>query len=145
MIFPLFILMFFPPLLFILLFGNLIIDGLVIWLTLVANKIKIDKYRLFGKILKAWGVGFIIDIFGALLLFGITYYIKDLPYFSWGYPENVFWYLLVIVLCGFLIFLFNFMLFKKEVLDKKIRIRVGLFMGLITAPWTFLISSELFR
>jgi hypothetical protein len=37
------------------------------------------------------------------------------------------------------------MLFKKEVLDKKIRIRVGLFMGLITAPWTFLISSELFR
>ncbi|SEN55743.1 hypothetical protein [Lihuaxuella thermophila] len=148
-IFPLWIAVFLPPYTLIPLLGNLIIDGLVITFTLKWNRVSLERKKLWGLIFKAWGFGFLADLVGVMivlttsvLLDRLTGYVLDY-YFIWDDPVSVVFSLLVVAACGFLIFLFNRRLAKNAGLEEGIALRMGLAMGIITAPWLFLIPSSL--
>ena len=68
MIFPIWVLMFWPtpPVILLTLLGNLVIDGLVVFLTLLAMKHPAKGNVLRGCWWKVWLLGFLSDLIGAL-------------------------------------------------------------------------------
>lgn len=72
-IFPIWFLLFFPPVILITLFGNYVIDSIVLIVCFYLFKISNSQINLktFYKksILKVWLYGFLADILGALILF----------------------------------------------------------------------------
>ena len=72
-VYPMFISMFFPPLIFLILGGNFIIDSL---LMLIISKIcfkKISGMFYVKHIFAAWGLGFAADIIGAVVCFSMLF------------------------------------------------------------------------
>lgn len=72
-VYPMFISMFFPPLIFLILGGNFIIDSFVV---LIISKICFKK--VIGKfylrnVFAAWGFGFAADIVGAVICFSMLF------------------------------------------------------------------------
>ncbi|MCF8012038.1 MAG: hypothetical protein K9L17_12660 [Clostridiales bacterium] len=127
----------YPPLIFIVLAANLVIDGLVVLLTLKLNKVKLIKEDLIKLILKAWGFGFVADLFGSILM---TIFIEVFDFNGYHAPESlieVFPFAISIFAAAFLIVFFNYNLAKK-LMEKCTAKRFGFIMGIITAPWFFL-------
>lgn len=70
MIFPIWFLIFLPPVAFIMLFGNFIIDSIVViscyyFLKLTKLDLKLEEFYK-SCIFKVWGYGFLADIIGHL-------------------------------------------------------------------------------
>jgi hypothetical protein len=143
-IFPLWFIIFIPPYIFIPLLGNLMIDGLVIYLTLRASKSILTKGQLGKIVLYAWSFGFFADLLGAGLLFLFSMYLQIDSYRIWTDPLTVFFYLFSVGVTGLIIFGFNNWLLKKNNISDQVSRRVGLAMGIITAPWLFLVPAVLF-
>ncbi len=144
-IFPLWILMFVPPLLFIPLIGNLLIDGLIVYTVLRICKARLPRKLYMSSVLKVWGLGFLSDIIGAVLLYLLheIFYELDL-YDIWRSPITVVCYIGVIIIVGTLICIFNVRVYKKLGLEKKVYSKIALTMGIVTAPWMFLIPTSVF-
>jgi len=140
-IFPLWFAFFMPPLVFITLIGNLVIDGLVIYLTLKLSKVLVPNDILKKIILKAWGLGFVADILGAGLIFLSSEYFNLNFYRIWDNGTEFIIVSGVILLIGLVIGLFNYIICRKASLSGEISRRVALSMGIITAPWMFLIPT----
>ncbi|MFC1656153.1 hypothetical protein ACFL3C_04755 [Patescibacteria group bacterium] len=135
-IFPVFAIWLIIPQIFILvLLGNLIIDGAVISLGLFLNKAKVKVKKTLEFILKAWLFGLFADICGALLLFFIPVESINI----WNDKLSLFVHVGVVLLFGYIIFLFNYHMLKKHKLEEGICLHVALGMGIITAPWFFLV------
>jgi hypothetical protein len=159
LIFPIWMLIFIPPVIFIALIGNFIIDSLVVvfcfYVFKLTNSEKELKTFYRSTIFKVWIFGFLADIIGALLLLSISMFdgFIGLPYefisaICYDPFSNIYAVLVIIVamfISTFLIFIFNYLFtFRKVFNDEKVKIRVALTIAILTIPWTFLIPTKWF-
>ncbi len=154
-IFPIWLMVLIPPIILIVIPANFIIDSLVLLLGLKILNIT-DKFKNYKKcILKVWIFGFLADIIGSLLLFatqflGFSSFLSDnlIEPLMWNPFSNLLallYAIIVIVLCGFLIYKVNYRFsFKKTDLNDTQKRFVSLLLALITAPYLFLLPTSLF-
>ncbi|SFA95350.1 hypothetical protein SAMN04488072_104117 [Lentibacillus halodurans] len=158
-IFPIWILLFFPPILFVMLIGNFLIDSLVIivcfYLFKLVNTQQNLKTFYRKSILKVWLFGFTADMIGAMSLFGLLMgsdmlglpndLINAISYDPFSHPLAVMIIVFFIMVSAFFIFLFNYKVtFRKLIGEKALRIKVALAIAIITMPWTFLLPTKWF-
>lgn len=156
LIFPIWLLLFFPPVIFVTLIGNFIIDSLVIIICFYLFKLSSFQYNLksFYKksIVKVWLFGFLADIIGALILYGVgttSDYSNDLIFAINYDPFSHYIAVLIIVFAmlvsSFFIFIFNYYFtYKTMIAEKKLKLKVALTIAIITIPWTFLLPTKWF-
>ncbi|WP_251861257.1 hypothetical protein [Clostridium sp. Marseille-Q2269] len=162
LIFPIWMVLFFPPVIFISLIGNYIIDSLVVIGCFFAYKLANKDFNLKTiykkRILKVWLYGFLSDFIGAAILL-ILYFLVGILNLS-GLPAEAILAtaydpsvqplaFIIILLCIFIsaafIFLFNYkFVFKNQIKEKIIRFKISLTIAIITAPWTFLLPTKWF-
>ncbi|WP_425445831.1 hypothetical protein [Dethiothermospora halolimnae] len=157
LIFPIWFLLFFPPVIFITILGNYVIDSLMIMICFYVYKLK-DKgfnLKIFYKknILKVWLYGFLADFIGAGILFLIillgdkfkvlNQVVGALSYHPFTNPiASIIIISAVFVSAGF-IFLFNYKLvFEKHIKEKALRFKIAMTIAIITAPWTFFLPAD---
>lgn len=156
-IFPLWFVLFLPPIIILTLIGNFIIDSLVILFCFYVYKLGRDGYKLGGfyknNIVKVWLFGFLGDAIGAAALFLIQMvaYILNLNS-EWISAANfnpfedttaVIIMIICILIAGVFIFLFNYLFIYKNINNTKLKFKISLTVALITMPWTFLFPSRL--
>ena len=159
LIFPIWFLLFFPPVVFITLVGNYIIDSLVILICFSVFKLVNLGFDLKSyykqSIMKVWGFGFLADIIGALILFvlgilgnslGLSYeLISAICYDPFSEVLAVITILASVVVSAIFIFLFNYKYsFKNVIEDQALRFKIALTLAIVTAPWTFLLPTKWF-
>lgn len=158
-IFPIWLLLFFPPVIFITLIGNFVIDSLVLlacfFLFELTNKQKNLKEFYKSSILKVWIFGFLADILGAAILFvlGIlgdslglpSELITGIDYDPFNNPVAVIVIIFAMLVSATLIFVLNFKFtFKKQIGEEKLRFKAAITIAIITMPWTFLLPTKWF-
>lgn len=158
-IFPIWLLLFFPPIILITFFGNYIIDSLVMIVCFFVYKLADSEFELktFYKevIVKVWLYGFLADIVGAAILFvlgicgdifGLSYeLISAICYDPFSHPLAVVIIMGSILVSAALIFLFNYkFVFKKQIQENMLRFKIALTIAVVTAPWTFLLPTKWF-
>ena len=144
-IFPIFILFLLPQFLIFGMIGNLVIDGLIVITVLKISKVELSTDVLYKTIFKIFGVGYLADLVGALILIAIyRIFESTINYFHiWANPVSVIVHFIVIGITAFLIFKFNIYILRKVRLDDNIIFRLAISLAIITAPWTFLISASI--
>lgn len=157
-IFPIWLLLFFPPVILVTIVGNFIIDSLVICLCYFAFKLSDNlalKTFYTGSIYKVWVFGFMSDLIGAAILFttgilgdslGIPYEIYSAINFDpFSNPVAVAIIVLAMAVSALLIFLLNYKItFKKMIADRHKRLKLALSIAILTLPWTFLLPTKWF-
>lgn len=98
------------------------------------------KEHLVKLILKAWGLGFVADLFGSLLMSIFTEIFNFDGYHAPKSLIDTLPFAISILAAALLIGLFNYYLSKK-LMDESIAKRLGIAMGIITAPWFFLVPE----
>ena len=143
--FPIWFLLLFPPLWLVILPVNFGVDSLVLMLSARKQQVE-DRKALWKKhILPVWGIGFLSDILGAVLLFGLYLLIVESPLVdTWLnpvlFPGSVITAIPGVILAGFLIYILNKKLtFRKSQLDPAVIHRLCLHLAIFTAPYTMLI------
>lgn len=159
LIFPIWFLLFFPPVVFITLAGNFIIDSLVIIVCFSIFKLVnlgFDLKTYYKRsIIKVWGFGFLADIIGGGILFvlgilgdslGLSYELTSaISYDPFSEPLAVIIILGAVVVSAILIFLFNYKHSFKDVIEEQaLRFKIALTLAIVTAPWTFLLPTKWF-
>lgn len=157
-IFPLWLIMFFPPVILITLAGNFIIDSLVIVLCYYMFKLADiqDSLKNFYKnsIVKVWLFGFLADFMGALILLvsstmgdyiGLSYEIYSaISYSPFSHPIALIIVIFAMLVSAMFLFLINYRITFKDIKEKKMRLKVALTIAIITIPWTFLLPTKWF-
>lgn len=158
-IFPIWFLMFFPPIILITLAGNFIIDSLVVLACYRAFKLTdiVGDFKTFyrGSIIKVWLYGFLADFAGAVILFisgtmgdyiGIpNEIISAIHYDPFGHPAAIAIIVFAMLVSAALIYLFNYRtVFKSRIEDSKIRFKMALTLAVLTMPWTFMLPTKWF-
>jgi len=158
-IFPIWFLMFFPPVIFITLMGNFIIDSFVIlacfFVFKLANKQKNLKTFYKKSILKVWIFGFVADIIGAAILFVLgalanplglpNELITGINFDPFGNPVAVIVIIFAMLVSATFIFIFNnIFTFKNLIEERMLRLKVAVTIAIITIPWTFLLPTKWF-
>lgn len=156
-IFPIWFLLFFPPVIFITLVGNFIIDSLVlIGCFFVFRLIETQNdLKTFYKqsILKVWLFGFLADIIGAAILFiigilgdsfGLSYeLISAVNYDPFSNFLAVIIIIFAMIVSAVFIFIFNYRFtLKKLIVEKQLRFKIALTIAITTIPWTFLLPTK---
>lgn len=156
-IFPIWFLMFFPPVIFITLAGNFIIDSLVILACFFLFKLsEVDNdLKTFYKesVLKVWLFGFLADIIGAVILFAATIFadllridykwVSGINYDPFSSPVAFCVVVFAMMVSGIFIFLLNYKVtFNQKIEEKRLRFKVALTIAIITMPWTFLLPTK---
>lgn len=154
-IFPIWFILIMPPIVLLVLPSNFIIDSIVLILAFRFLKISewFNKYK--NTILKVWGIGFLADIVGSLLLLitqfinGNDYLYKNLIYpLAWNPFNSVlafFYVLIVVLISGLLIYIINYKFsFNKIELEKKQKKIISLLLAIITAPYLFFLPTSYF-
>ncbi len=154
-VFPIWLMILIPPIILLVIPTNFIIDSLVLLLGFKILNIteKLSNYK--KCILKVWAFGFLADIIGSLLLFvtqiaGNIHFIYDnltspLAWNPFNNPLALIYAAIVIIICGFLIYLFNYhFTFKKTTFDNKQKRNLSILLAVITAPYLFLLPTSLF-
>lgn len=142
-LFPIWLLIFLTPWLFVSLIGNLLIDGTIIYLTLRLNHALPNPGKLGYLIFVSWVLGFVVDIIAALILLRLTMSDKLEDFYIWDYPKTIMIYMLIIISAGCLIYLVNRFLCRKFGFSLHVSHKVARAMGIITAPWLFLVPPSL--
>lgn len=135
-LFPLWMLLLFPQMWLIVLPGNFIIDSLVLLVLLkMLNFSEIKKYYK-RHILKIFGIGLLSDIIGSA-------YMLIMVMFEIGRMGDE-WYITVpaLLITAVFIYVLNFYMSFKN-FDRKTRIKLSLAFAILTAPYTFLVPSEI--
>ncbi len=153
-IFPIWFLLFLPPVIIITLIGNFIIDSLVImacFFVLRLGNIQKSLKTFYKKsILKVWIFGFLADIIGASILFLLGMFgnslglpnelIAGINYDPFSHPAAVAIIIFSMLISAVFIYVFNYKFtFKKQIEDKRLRLKTAIFVAIITMPWTFLL------
>lgn len=139
LIFPIFMMWLFPPIMAIVLVGNYIVDGVIIFIVFRLFKIKIGKPQ-WAFLTQMWAIGLAVDLVGSIILFSST---TPGKYTIWNYSETAFIFLSVVTLCGLMLGLLNYWLAMKKFHNPRMALYFGLAMGILTAPWTFLIPTPI--
>jgi hypothetical protein len=115
-----------------------------------------DKAFVFytKNIFKVWAFGFLADIIGAAILFIIVVlepvklphkWTSAISFDPFSHTAAVVIIVLVMLLSGLFIFLFNYNItFKNQIEDKRQRFKLALFIAAVTIPWTFLLPTKWF-
>ena len=157
-IFPIWLLLFFPPVILVTIVGNFIIDSLVICICYFAFKLSDNlalKTFYTGSIYKVWVFGFLSDLIGAAILFttgilgdslGIPYEIYSAINFDpFSNPVALAIIVFAMAVSALLIFLLNYKVtFKKLIADRHMRLKLALAIAIVTMPWTFLLPTKWF-
>jgi hypothetical protein len=157
-IFPIWLLLFFPPVILVTIVGNFIIDSLVICICYFAFKLSDNlalKTFYTGSIYKVWVFGFMSDLIGAAILFttgilgdslGIPYEIYSAINFDpFSNPLALAIIVFAMAVSALLIFLLNYKVtFKKLIADRHMRLKLALAIAIVTMPWTFLLPTKWF-
>lgn len=157
-IFPIWLLLFFPPVILVTIVGNFIIDSLVICICYFAFKLSDNlalKTFYTGSIYKVWVFGFMSDLIGAAILFttgilgdslGIPYEIYSAINFDpFSNPVAMAIIVFAMAVSALLIFLLNYKVtFKKLIADRHMRLKLALAIAIVTMPWTFLLPTKWF-
>lgn len=158
-IFPIWFLLFLPPVTMITLIGNFIIDSLVImacFFVFRLGNIQNNLKTFYKKsILKVWVFGFLADIMGAAILFLLGIFgdflglpnelITGINYDPFSHPAAVAIIIFSMLISAVFIFIFNYKFtFKKQIEDKKLRLKVAITIAIVTIPWTFLLPTKWF-
>ena len=158
-IFPIWFLLFFPPVILVTLLGNFIIDSLVLLACFFLFKLAVEQknFKEFYKacIVKFWLFGFLADIAGAAILFilgilgdsyGLPYdLISAINYDPFSNPVAVILICLAMLVAAAIIFVLNYKItFKEQIKEKSLRLKVAITIALVTMPWTFLLPTKWF-
>ena len=152
-ILPVWLLWLFPQVWLIVLPGNLLVDGLVLLLTLLALKRRDKKALVKALIWKFWIRGFAADFVGAAWMFLGALLAAFLPRDGWwqtgleytmhnpfGHPAAFCWTLAAAAIAAVCIYRFDRTALKEaEGLTNRERHVIALAMAIVTAPWTFFI------
>lgn len=160
-IFPIWFIWLFPPVILIAFAGNFVIDSIVMLISfklLKAGEVtSLSMKELYKEsIVKIWCLGFLADIIGALILLALTS--SEIPFLKipnkiehavFLNPFENIWGFLIIFACmaiaSFLIYVFNYNItFKKIIKEKALKVKMSLIFAIVTAPWTFLIPTKWF-
>ena len=147
-LFPIWILIFFPQVLAIVIPGNLIVDAAVLLLALAAM-----RHRAKGAVLrrcwwKVWLLGFAADLIGAawmVLGWFVTSWVPSLDsslgkimYNPFGHPAAFLWTAAGVAIAGGVIFLLDRRVFRSvPELTSRQSTRLALTFAIVTAPWLF--------
>jgi hypothetical protein len=158
-LFPIWMLLFLPPVVFITLLGNFIIDSLVVIGIFAVFKLSTRQMEVksFYKrsVLRVWLFGFTADMIGACCLLGLDIYadllgipyeiISAVSYDPFGHPASFAIVAFAMLISGFLIFIFNYRFtFARQIEDKGLRFKTAMTVAVVTIPWTFLIPMRWF-
>ncbi|HHW29633.1 MAG TPA: hypothetical protein GXX21_08780 [Syntrophomonadaceae bacterium] len=157
-IFPLWFVLFLPPVILITLVGNFVIDSLVVIACFFIFKLADIQKSLTefykGSILKVWIFGFLADIIGASILFIIGILeplelpidvITGINYDPFSNLAAVAVITIATLVSAVFIFMFNYRItFAKQINDQKLKAKVAIAVALITMPWTFLLPTKWF-
>ena len=158
-IFPVWMLLFFPAVWLVALPANFLIDSLVLLLAFHVLKLGERKTLYKKAILKVWGFGFLADIAAAVLLL-LTQFLGGLgsgsPAMRW-FSDNIVGpvcynpfsnpfalgvVLLAVAAAGALIYLFNMKIaLKSWPVEDWQRKKAALLLAVLTAPYTMLIPT----
>ncbi|MFZ5945300.1 MAG: hypothetical protein ACOYVD_14440 [Bacillota bacterium] len=144
LIFPLWAILFFTPLILIPLIGNLIIDGLIIYFTLLFKKTRLKWQRLRVIIFKAWIIGFGSDLLGFMLLLFLSSNSIINDYDPYADTLTILAYLFTIMVAGIMIFWLNYRVLIREGIERKTSLTAAIMLGILTAPWLFLIPTNIY-
>ena len=149
-LFPIWILIFFPQVLAIVIPGNLIVDAAVLLIALAAM-----HHRAKGAVLrrcwwKVWLLGFAADLIGAawmVLGWFVTSWVPSLDsslgkilYNPFGHPAAFLWTAAGVAIAGWFIFLLDRRVFRSvPELTSRQSTRLALTFAIVTAPWLFFI------
>ena len=147
-LFPIWILIFFPQVLAIVIPGNLIVDAAVLLLALAAM-----RHRAKGAVLrrcwwKVWLLGFAADLIGAAWMVlgwllatwlpGGAETLGKIMYNSFGHPAAFLWTAAGVAIAGWFIFLLDRRVFRSvPELTSRQSTRLALTFSIVTAPWLF--------
>ena len=163
-VFPLWMLLVYPPAWLVVLPANFVVDSLV--LLLAAAVLKLDnKKELYKKsILRIWLLGFAADLVGAAVLIGVYALLMLL---TAGNTVNGGWLfdnvahgfmldpfsgvlpflltLLGVAVAGLCIYQFNRRIsFRRLEMEESVKSKLALTLALCTAPYLFFIPARLF-
>ena len=147
-LFPIWILIFFPQVMAIVIPGNLIVDAAVLLLALAAM-----RHRAKGAVLrrcwwKVWLLGFAADLIGAAWMVlgwllatwlpGGAETLGKIMYNSFGHPAAFLWTAAGVAIAGWFIFLLDRRVFRSvPELTSRQSTRLALTFSIVTAPWLF--------
>lgn len=147
-LFPIWILIFFPQVLAIVIPGNLIVDAAVLLIALAAM-----RHRAKGAVLrrcwwKVWLLGFAADLIGAAWMVlgcllatwlpGGAETLGKIMYNPFGHPAAFLWTAAGVAIAGWFIFLLDRRVFRSvPELTSRQSTRLALTFAIVTAPWLF--------
>lgn len=149
LIFPVFMLIFYPPSLGIAIALNLIIDAFVQLIAFLSLHIKVTHKDWFSLLFSVWVQGLVADFAGASLLGAITLSgfltLKNGfdPYSIYTSALSVIIFLAAVGVSAVLIYFLDLGVLKKKLPLSQAR-RIALIFAIFTAPYTFLIPTMLF-
>ena len=147
-LFPIWILIFFPQVLAIVIPGNLIVDAAVLLLALAVLGCR-EKGAVIRKCWwKVWLLGFAADLIGAawmVLGWFVTSWVPSLDsslgkilYNPFGHPAAFLWTAAGVAIAGWFIFLLDRRVFRSvPELTSRQSTRLALTFAIVTAPWLF--------
>ncbi len=147
-ILPIWIIWIFPPLLFICIVLNSIVDYFVTYISMKKRGIKDAKAITKKIIFKVVTFGFLADFAGAIALIGITAISNDkvvegIMMNPFKNALSLLAYIPALVIAGVVIYWLNYKIsFKNIDIDDKHKKLVSLYLAIFTAPYTFLIPTE---
>ena len=158
-IFPIWLMLFFPPVILITLAGNWIIDSAVLILCYYFFKPHKEMDWMFfykKSIVKVWLYGLLADFIGAVILYacvGLQDFLglsnEVINGISYDPYSNFLAFTLILIsmlISGLFILLFNYnFTFRSLIKDELTRWKVAAFIAITTLPWTFLLPTRLFH
>ena len=139
--FPIWFFFFFPAMWLVILPVNFLVDSLVLFLSARRQSLA-NRRRLWNKhILLVWGIGFLCDLLGAALIFGLYVLLADIPTLNLHlFPGTTLLSIPGVLVAGILIYFLNKKLtFRRSELDPAAIHRLCLHLAIFTAPYTMLI------
>ncbi|HHY82367.1 MAG TPA: hypothetical protein GX505_06770 [Clostridiales bacterium] len=157
-IFPVWLILFFPPVIFITLAGNFIFDSLIVIASyFLFRPHKELNWLVFYKksIIRVWLFGFLADIIGAVILFacvGLQDFlglsnevIRGISFDPFSNVLSIILILLSVLISGLCIILFNYNYTFNQLIEEELpRWKVSIFIAVTTLPWTFLLPTKWF-
>ena len=139
--FPIWFFFFFPPVWLLILPVNFLVDSLVVLLSAKGQKLETPKALWKKHILPVWGIGFLSDLVGAGLTFGLYWLLAELPGMELHlFPGATLISIPGTIAAGILIYFLNKKLtFRQSQLDPVAIRKLCLHLAIFTAPYTMLI------
>ena len=149
--FPIWMLIFFPPIILVTLPVNFVFDLAVLMVTL--KVLQIDDAWKYTKavILRVWLCGFAADLLGALLMLvpvvplNLGEPLEAVFYNPFAHAESFLWTTLCIAVSAAAIYGLNYYFcLRKLPLESRLRRRLSLSLAVFTAPYLYYMPTNLF-